>query len=202
MLEGIDHWPVPHVAAVAVDAAGRVVEARGETDRPFRLASISKPLTAWATLIAVEEGIVSLDDPVGQPELHAAASAGPCGWLPVRGSRGHRRPRDPPDLLEHGIELAAAHVEQAAGIPFATYLAEAVLQPLGMASAVLHGSPAHAVHATAPDVARFLAETAAPRLLSAAQAREAVTAQYPTLAGIVPGIGRLDPCPWGLGIER
>ena len=25
--------------------------------------------------------------------------------------------------------------------------------------------------------------------------------QFPTLAGLVPGIGRFDPCPWGLGSE-
>ena len=62
--------------------------------------------------------------------------------------------------------MAAAHVERAAGMPFAAYLTEAVFHPLGMASAALHGSPAHGVHATAPDVARFFAETAAPRLLN------------------------------------
>jgi CubicO group peptidase (beta-lactamase class C family) len=37
--------------------------------------------------------------------------------------------------------------------------------------------------------------------LSPAGAAEAVTIQFAGLAGIVPGVGRFDPCPWGLGIE-
>jgi CubicO group peptidase (beta-lactamase class C family) len=28
-----------------------------------------------------------------------------------------------------------------------------------------------------------------------------VTVQFPQLEGVVPGLGRFDPCPWGLGPE-
>jgi len=45
------------------------------------------------------------------------------------------------------------------------------------------------------------AELQGPRLIGAASAPAATTVQYPALAGIVPGVGRFDPCPWGLGIE-
>ena len=40
-----------------------------------------------------------------------------------------------------------------------------------------------------------------PRLLARDTFVDAVTAQYPELDGIVPGIGRFDPCPGGLGPE-
>jgi CubicO group peptidase (beta-lactamase class C family) len=97
--------------------------------------------------------------------------------------------------------MVAAHVETAAEMPFGDYLAAGLFEPLGMRTAELRGSPAHAVHASASDVAALLAELQRPRLLSAAGATEAVTVQYPSLSGIVPGVGRFDPCPWGLGIE-
>ena len=70
-----------------------------------------------------------------------------------------------------------------------------------MAATELRGSPAHGVCSTVADVARFLAELQRPALLAPATAAEAVSRQYPDLAGIVPGVGRFDPCPWGLGFE-
>jgi len=59
-------WPVDHVAAAVITRDGSI-ETIGETGRSFRLASISKVMTGWATLVAVEEGVVALDQPVGQP---------------------------------------------------------------------------------------------------------------------------------------
>jgi CubicO group peptidase (beta-lactamase class C family) len=29
----------------------------------------------------------------------------------------------------------------------------------------------------------------------------AISPTFPDLAGVVPGIGSFDPCPWGLGVE-
>ena len=65
----------------------------------------------------------------------------------------------------------------------------------------LDGSAAHGARATAVDIARFLAELQQPRLIDPATAPTAFQPQYPELAGIVPGVGRFDPCPWGLGFE-
>ena len=58
-------WPVPHAAAAVVAADGTVLAVAGEQEREFRLASVTKPLVAYAVLIAVEEGAVSWDDPAG-----------------------------------------------------------------------------------------------------------------------------------------
>ena len=44
-------------------------------------------------------------------------------------------------------------------------------------------------------------ELLAPTLVDAATLAEATTVQFPGLAGIVPGFGRMDPCDWGLGFE-
>ena len=49
----LDDGPVRHAAAAVVSAQG-VLAARGPTDMVFRLASVTKLLTAYACLIAVE----------------------------------------------------------------------------------------------------------------------------------------------------
>ena len=86
-------------------------------------------------------------------------------------------------------------------MPFAEYLRLAVFEPLGMRDSELRGSPAHRTWSTVDDVVQFLSEVRNPSLVSAATAAEAVRVQYPTLAGMVPGVGRYAQCPWGLGFE-
>jgi CubicO group peptidase (beta-lactamase class C family) len=86
-------------------------------------------------------------------------------------------------------------------MPFAAYLGDAVLAPLHMTHTRLDGSPASGMCSTVSDLIGLLAELQRSRLLSSAGAVEAVTIQFAELSGIVPGVGRFDPCPWGLGIE-
>ena len=55
-LDLIDSWPVENVAAAVIRPNG-AVDAAGDQDRQFRIASVAKPITTWACLVAVEEGI-------------------------------------------------------------------------------------------------------------------------------------------------
>jgi CubicO group peptidase (beta-lactamase class C family) len=198
-------WPVPTVAG-AVMQGGSVVSTRGDVDARFRLASLSKPMTAWAALVAVEEGIVDLDAVIdeqfaGQPGCtlrHLLSHAGGYGFMGTDPIAAPERTRT---YSNGGVELAAAWVESHAEMPFAEYLSLAVFEPLGMTSAELIGSPAYGVWAAVDDVVRFLAEARAPRLLASATADETVRVQFPALGGMVPGVGRYDRCPWGLGFE-
>jgi CubicO group peptidase (beta-lactamase class C family) len=200
-LEQVSTWPVPHASAAVVDAAGVLLGTTGDTSRAFRLASLSKTIVAWAILIAVEDGSIALAEPVGQPGCTLRHLLAHAGGYPFEGDR----PVSPPErrriYSNTGIELAAAATEAATGIPFAEYLAEAVFDPLGMARSELRGSAAHAVHGCVDDMVRFLAEVQRPTLLAPETAADAGRRQYPDLAGIVPGVGRFDPCPWGLGFE-
>ena len=199
-LVAIDDWPVTRVGA-AVVRVGDAPIVRGDTSAPFRLASISKIVTTWAALVAVEEGSIALDTPVGQPGCtlrHLLSHAGGYafdGDVPIA-APGARR-----IYSNTGIELAAAAVATATGIEFADYLAEAILHPLGMAGAELRGSPAHGIHAGVDDLVRFVGEIDRPTLLSAATVADARSVQFPELTGVVPGIGMFRPCPWGLGGE-
>lgn len=200
VLQAADHWPVDHVS-VGVVRHAELVATRGDVNRVFRLASISKMLTAWAVLVAVEEGTVALDDPAGPPGAtlrHLLAHAAGYGFDT---DVAITRPERNRIYSNTGIEMAAAHVSQRAGMPFAEYLRDAVFVPLGMTRSELRGSPAHAVHSTVGDLALFARELLRPRLISRPTADDATSVQFPSLGGVVPGIGSFRPNPWGLGVE-
>lgn len=196
-------WPVDHVAAAVVRSGD--TERIGDTERVHRLASLAKVITAWAVMVAVEEGVVALDAPLahvsapaGATMRHLLAHAAGFGFdgHAALTEVGRRRV-----YSNTGIERATEELAAAAGIDFGTYLAEAVLQPLGMANTELRGSPAHAMWSTLDDMVRFVDEMRSPRLLAPETWAEVTSPQFPDLPGIVPGVGRFDPCPWGLGVE-
>ncbi len=198
-LRAIDGWPAENVA-VAVVGAGIEPAERGDGSRTFRWASITKLFTTYACLVAAEEGALDLDEPVGPPgstvrHLLAHASGLPFhDGMPV-GRVGARRVYSNP-----GIELAAATLAEHAGMPFADYLREAVLEPLGLA-AELRGSPAADMSGSLDDLIAFAQELLAPRLIAPETLAEATSVQFPGLAGVLPDIGRFDPLDWGLGFE-
>lgn len=191
----VGSWPVRNVAAAAVWSGGTATA--GDVERPFELASVTKLLTAWAALVAVGEGSIALDAAVGQPGCtlrHLLSHAGGYGFDDGAPTTGPGRRRIYSNV---GFELAAEAVARAADIPFGTYLHEAVLDPLGMRHTELHGSPAHGARSTVGDLLRFVDELRQPKLIDV----DASAVQFPVLSGVVPGVGRFDPCPWGLGPE-
>src|SRR3954470_15971834 len=64
-LRMIERWPVANAAAAVVRRDGAVAGAYGPQDRVFPLASVTKPLVAYAALVAYEEGAYELDDAAG-----------------------------------------------------------------------------------------------------------------------------------------
>jgi CubicO group peptidase (beta-lactamase class C family) len=199
-LDLTDNWPVPHVSA-AILRSGVVVTTVGDPERVQRLASLSKPMAAWATLIAVEEGVIALDQPVGQPGCtlrHLLAHAGGYGF---DGDEPIARPESTRMYSNTGIGLVARAVEDATGMTFADYLHEAVFDPLEMHASALRGPAAHGVRSDLADTCRFIGEVMRPTLIDTETAAEAKRIHYPALAGIVPGVGRYEQCPWGLGFE-
>lgn len=193
-------WPVPTVAAAAVLPDGSVATI-GPTDHVFRLASISKVVVGWTMLVACEEGSLHLDQPVGQPGCTLRHLLSHAGGYAFDGPQPIGKPGQRRTYSNTGIELAAAALADAAGMPFLEYQREAVLAPLGMTRTELRGSPAHGLRSTLDDMLRFVAELRDPTLVSAESAREFSTVQFPGLAGMVPGVGRYADCPWGLGTE-
>ncbi len=131
-LRTIDAWGA-RAASAGVVRAGGDVAVHGPRGLPLRWASVTKLLTGLATLVAVEEGTVDLDEPAGPPgstlrHLLAHASGLPPEDGPPLMAPGRRR-----IYSNAGIEAAAELVAARAGIPFAAYFADAVVQPLGLA---------------------------------------------------------------------
>lgn len=198
--ELLDTWPVDNVSAVVVDRDGGF-HLHGDETRTFHLASVTKLFTAWAILVACEETTVSLDDVVGPGECTLRHLLAHAGGLPFEGRTPVAAPGARRIYSNSGYELAAAHLEEGSGMDFWEYLAAGVFEPLGIGGGVQSGSAARDAGLDIVDVSLFVAELRRPRLLSRDTFIDAVTPQFGTLEGVVPGVGRFDPCPWGLGPE-
>ena len=197
----VDRWPVQNVATAVVAEKGDVVGGHGDLSRVFPLASVTKLITAYAALVALTEGAAELDDPAGPPgatirHLLAHASGVAFDSDIVVAQPGKRR-----IYSNAGFEILANTLAERSGIPFAEYMTEGVLSPLGMVSTRLVGSPASGIESTVADLARFSAELQRPTLVDPTTMAEASRVVFPGLRGVLPGFGRQDPNDWGLGFE-
>lgn len=192
-------WAAGRAGAAVVSPAG--VDAAGDVGHAFRIASVTKLLTAYAVLVAVEEGSVALDEPAGHPGCTVRHLLAHAGGYAFDGTDPIAAPGRTRIYSNTGFDVLAAHVEERTGIAFAIYLHDAVIEPLGLAATELRGSPAYGVWSTVDDLAGFAGELLAPRLVAAETLTEATHVQFPGLAGVLPGVGRQDPCDWGLGFE-
>ena len=76
-----------------------------------------------------------------------------------------------------------------------------MLDPLALTSTRLDGSPAFAGVGTVDDLIRFAGHLLDPVVLAEATHHEARSVQFAGLAGVLPGIGRMEHNDWGLGYE-
>ncbi len=189
----MDDWPSDH-AAVAVLYPDGALTTHGEVDRPLRWASVTKLATAVAALVAVEEGIVDLEDPAGPPGSTLRHLLSHASGLPFDAKEPIAPPGTRRIYSNTGIEAAADHVGAAAGMPFAEYFETVWGFPLA-------GSPAHGVTLPLTTLIVLARELMAPERIAADTLAEAVTVQFPGLNGVLPGVGRFDPNDWGLGPE-
>ena len=141
-LDRVTSWPVPHSAAAIVRSSDGSPPATnltiGDTDRSFRLASLTKTVTGLTALIACEEGSLRLDDVVDPVMCSASLHEGTtlrhllahASGLPFDGAwpvaaLGRRR-----IYSNTGIEMVAELITASTGIAFDDYLNEAVIEPL------------------------------------------------------------------------
>lgn len=199
-LRAIDRWGA-RAAAAGVLRDGAELGVHGPRDHEFRWASVTKLLTGIVVLVAVEEGVVDLDEPAGPPGatlrhlLSHAAGLRPDGEGPPLMEPGRRR-----IYSNVGIQLAADLVAEHAEMPFSEYATAAVIGPLGL-SRPLTGSPAWGYRGTLDDLLALGRELLAPTLLAAETLEEATTVQFPGLPGVLPSWGRMEPNDWGLAFE-
>ncbi|UQA95562.1 serine hydrolase domain-containing protein [Streptomyces halobius] len=200
-LRMIENWPVPTAAAAVVRADGTVAGTYGPLAHRFALASVTKPLAAYAALLAVEEGAIELDEPAGPEGSTVRHLLAHTSGLAFDEQRTMAEPGTRRLYSNTGFEVLGDHIAKATDIPFPQYLYEAVLEPLGMTATELPGSPAKDGVSTVADLIRFAAELQAPRLLAPETLAEATSVAYPGVTGVLPGYGHQKPNDWGLGFE-
>jgi CubicO group peptidase (beta-lactamase class C family) len=201
ILHTVRQWPVGTVAVAVVNASGAVLGSHGPQDQPFRLASVTKLLSAYAVLLAVQEGTVDFDQPAGPPGATVRHLLAHASGLAFDTQRGSAAPGAKRIYCNAGFVVLADTVALSSGIRFADYLTEGVFRPLGMFSSQLVGSAAAGAVSTCADLARFAAELQAPTLLAPQILTEATQVAYPGLDGVLPGYGLQRPNDWGLGFE-
>ncbi len=103
-----------------------------ESDTLWRIYSMTKPVTTVGALMLVEEGLLSLDDPVGR---HLPAFAEPRVYESGSGDRVRTRPAAGPPLVRHLMTHTA-------GLTFAfyhTHPVDALYREAGLESSVAPG---------------------------------------------------------------
>lgn len=200
VLAAAGDWGARRAALAVVDGAG-LVAVHGDLDAPLAWASVSKPVTAYASLVGVTRGVLSLDEPAGPPGAtvrHLLAHAAGYAFDEPAAISVPGRTRI---YSNAGFDTLAAVLAARAERPFGVLLREWVLDPLAMAGTRLVDRPSQGLTGPLSDLAAFAFELLRPRLVPAAILAEATRVAFPGLRGVLPGIGRFDPLDWGLGFE-
>jgi len=198
-LRQIDTWAADHAAAAVVGTDG-VVASQGPREYLFRWASVTKPASALAALVAAEEGALELDERAGPPGSTVRHLLAHASGLPFDAGPPLARPGERRIYSNYGFEVLAEHVAARAEILFPEYLSAAVFAPLGM-GAELRGSAGSGVHGSLEDLVRLAGELLCPTLVARETLSEATAVAFPGLGGVLPGFGRFEPLDWGLGFE-
>src|SRR5439155_13075279 len=116
-LEAVADWPVGTAAVGVLDRDGPLGTV-GPQEVALRWASVTKPVTALAVLVAVDEGTIGLDDPLGPPgatvrHLLAHASGLAQDDDAVLSPPGRRR-----IYSNRGFDLLGEYVAARTGVPF------------------------------------------------------------------------------------
>ncbi len=200
VLAQADGWGAGRCGVAVLDRDGLVAE-RGSRDAALPWASVTKLATAWTSLVAVDRGLLGLDEPAGpsgSTVRHLLAHASGLAFADATVVSPPARTRI---YSNSGFDSLAAKVEAAAGHPFGVLLRDWLLEPLGMTEARLVGPPSQGLVGTLRDLQALAFELLVPRLVSAGTASVATTVAFPGLRGMLPGIGLQASLDWGLGPE-
>jgi CubicO group peptidase (beta-lactamase class C family) len=190
-LAQVEEWPCGNVA---VAVAGKAEASVGDVDRPYPWASVTKPATAVAVLVAAEEGIVDLDEPAGPPGSTVRHLLAHASGLPFEGTAPVVAPGRQRLYSNTGFDLLGELVGERAEMPFAAYFESVWGFPLA-------GSPGAGVEGSLEQLLVVARELLAPARIARETLAEAAAVQFPGLDGVVPGFGRQRPNDWGLGFE-
>src|SRR6266536_2188411 len=108
-LRAVGGWPAEHVS-VGVASAQGVIGVHGDASRVYRWASVTKPVTALACLVAAEEGAIDLDAAAGPPGSTFRHLLAHASGLPLDGEGPISPPGARRIYSNTGFELAAQRI--------------------------------------------------------------------------------------------
>ena len=205
ILPALADFPFP-TALVVTDVLatdGGVLYEAGDFDEVFPFASVTKPIVAWSALVAVDRGLLDLGAPAGAPAPDGATIGhllSHSSGIATDSDEHLAAPGSRRIYSNRGIEILGDRLEEATGTPLETWVETTVLEPLGMASVLIPGSPAHSGEGSARDLSLFARELAVPRLVSPALAERAPARRScPASTASCPVTGVRPPTPsaWG-----
>ena len=195
----LDSFDFPVSLAVSSDVQVLSLDGDVEAVRPWK--SVTKPLAALATLVAVDRGLVRLDEPAGPEGATVRHLLAHASGLPFEEGAPTQSPELRRVYSNVGFDALGEHVAKQVGTSFADWTNAVVLEPLELTSTTMTGSPAYSATGSTLDVLGLGLELLTPTLISAELGEEARTVAYPGLSGVLPGFGRQAHNDWGLGYE-
>lgn len=198
--------PFPHAVA-AIKGDGSVVWEQGEVGRVFPLASVTKIVTAAATLRAAEVGLLDISTAVGAAPSgaqytvahllsHSSGLAVEGDGNTFRAPPGQRR-----IYSNQGFDVLGDFLLSKLDVSLPMWIDQQVAQPLGLRSTTVPSSPARSGFGNAIDLTLLAEELLHPQLLTPKMHSALVTSVLPGLRGILPGYGSMKNNAWGLGVE-
>ena len=187
--------------AFAVASATDMLSCDGQTDTVFEWKSVTKPLAALATLVAIDQGKVALDEEAGPPGSTVRHLLSHASGLQFEAGAPAQSPERRRVYSNLGFEALEEHVSSKVGMGFQEWTNHAVLEPLEMDSVEFYGSAAYGARGNVWDVLALGIEMLTPTLIPADLGLAARTVQFSGLDGVLPGFGKQSPNDWGLGYE-
>ena len=144
---------------------------------------------------------LDLDEPAGPPGSTVRHLLSHASGLPFEGEALLAAPGRKRIYSNPGFDLLGDLVAARAGKTFESALVAMILRPLALDRTFLEGRPSEGLAGPILDLAAFARELLRPTLLTPSSAAAMREVAFPGISGVLPGIGRFDPCDWGLGVE-
>lgn len=200
LLSRANSWGAGHAAVAVVGPEGPRAS-HGDATHAFAWASVTKLVTAWAVLVAVDRGLISLDEPAGPSGSTVRHLLAHASGLPFDGAAAIAAPGRTRIYSNPAYDRLGALLAERLDTPIERAIASTVTGPLGMSTAVLIDRPSMGLQGSLTDLVALARELLRPTLVARDTAAAATTVAFPGLRGVVPGVGPYDPCDWGLGPE-
>lgn len=191
----------PHTALVGVTNASHTVAVQGDAHQVMPLASVTKLLTAWGVLVAIDHGELGFEDPTAVEGATVGDLLDHTSGLAFDGDRPRRAPHERRIYSNLGFDAVAKEVEKAVGLSFADWMQREVTGPLGMTETDMTGRPSAGGRSSIHDLLIFGREVLTPTVISPETRDIALTVSQPGLRGVVPGYGGYLDNQWGFGFE-